>query len=58
MLKKYVGDKKSLEARSQDQGRTWDVQLFDRGRLTTYQDASLPEVEALARQNGMRLANG
>jgi hypothetical protein len=55
VLRKYVGDKKSLEARSDDKGRTWNVQLFDRGRLTTYRDASLPEVDALASKNGLRL---
>lgn len=55
MHRKYVGDKKSLEARSGDQGRTWSVQLFDRGRLTTFEHASLAEVDALANKNGLRL---
>lgn len=56
MYRKFVGDKRSIEARSADGGRTWKVQLFDRGRLTEYSRVTLAEVEALASKGGMRPA--
>lgn len=31
MIRKYTGDKKSIEARSNDNGRTWSVKLFEGG---------------------------
>ena len=55
MIKKWVGDKKSIEARSED-GRIWVGQLFEAGRLTKFSDATLKEVEDLAAQHGMRPA--
>jgi len=56
LLRKYRGDKKSIEARSEDGGRTWSVKLFDAGRLTEYARATLDEVDHLASKHGMRLA--
>ena len=55
MLRKYTGNKKSIEARSDD-GRIWIGKLFDSGRMTEFNDATLEEVEALAAKHGMRLA--
>jgi hypothetical protein len=54
VLKKFVGDKKSLEARSHD-GRIWEVELFDRGQTMKYVDVSPAELEQLARDKGMKL---
>ena len=54
MIRKFLGDKKSIEARSEDGGKTWTVKLFDAGRLSTYTHASLDEVTALATTKGMR----
>jgi hypothetical protein len=54
VLRKYLGDKKSIEARSKDGGRTWDVKLFNTGRLTEYTGGTLAEVEALAAEHGMK----
>ena len=55
MIRKYGGDKKSIEARSNDRGQTWSVKLFDTGRLTEYTGGSLAEVDALAAKHGMKL---
>jgi hypothetical protein len=55
MIRKYSGDKKSLEARSADNGRTWSVKLYDTGRLTEYSGGTLAEVDALAKKHGLRL---
>lgn len=57
MLRKFVGDKMSIEATSRD-GRLWEVQVFDRGHLTKYVDASEAEVNLMASQKGMRLVPG
>lgn len=54
MIRKYTGDKKSIEARSADNGRTWSVKLFDKGRLTEYSGGTLAEVEALAVEHRMK----
>lgn len=54
MIRKFQGDKKSIEARSDDGGKTWTVKLFDTGRLTTYTHATLDEVTQLATTKGMR----
>jgi hypothetical protein len=54
MIRKFAGDKKSIEARSEDGGKTWTVTLFDCGRETRYVDATLAEVQELATQQGMR----
>ncbi len=56
MIRKYDGDKKSIEARSDDKGRTWSVKLFDKGRLTEYSGGTLAEVDALAAKHGMKLS--
>jgi hypothetical protein len=55
MIRKYSGDKKSIEARSGDNGRTWSVKMFDAGRMTQYTGGSLAEVDALAAKHGMKL---
>lgn len=55
MIRKYQGDKKSIEARSNDNGRTWSVKLFDRGRLTEYSGGTVAEVDALATKHQMTL---
>ena len=56
MIRRYSGDKKSIEARSNDNGRTWSVKLFDTGRLTEYSGGSLAEVDALAAKHKLTLA--
>ena len=55
LLRTYTGDKKSIEARSNDRGRTWSVKLYDTGRLTEYTGGTLAEVDALAAKHGMKL---
>ena len=55
MIRRYSGDKKSIEARTTDNGRTWSVKLFDTGRLTEYSGGTLAEVDALAAKHGMKL---
>lgn len=55
MIRKYSGDKKSIEARSNDNGRTWSVKLYDSGRLTEYTGGTVAEVDALAAKHGMTL---
>jgi hypothetical protein len=57
VIRKYAGDKKSIEARSDDQGKTWSVKLFDTGRLTEYTGGTLAEVDALAAKHGMKLTS-
>lgn len=54
MIRKFSGNKKSIEARSADNGKTWSVKLFDTGRLTEYSGGTLAEVEALAAKHGMK----
>jgi len=58
MLRKYVGDKKSIEARSEDGGKTWKGKLFDAGRLTNFTHASLKEVDDLAAKHHMNHVPG
>ena len=55
MIRRYNGDKKSIEARSADNGRTWSVKLFDSGRLTEYSGGTVAEVDALAAKHQMTL---
>ena len=55
MIRRYSGDKKSIEARSNDNGRTWSVKLFDTGRLTEYSGGTLAEVDALASKHRMTI---
>ena len=55
MIRRYSGNKKSIEARSADNGRTWSVKFFDTGRVTEYSGGSLAEVDALATKNGLKL---
>ena len=54
MIRKYQGDKKSIDARSDD-GKIWEGELFEAGRETRFSDATLEEVEELAAKHGMRL---
>jgi len=56
MLRKYTGNKKSIEARSND-GTTWEGVFFDSGRETKFTQASLKEVDDLAAKEGMRLVD-
>ncbi len=55
MIRKYSGDKKSIEARSGDNGKSWSVKFFDTGRLTEYSGGTLAEVDALATKHKMKL---
>lgn len=55
MIRKYSGDKKSIEARTTDNGKTWSVKLFDTGRLTEYTGGTTAEVDALATKHRMKL---
>ena len=55
MIRRYSGDKKSIEARTNDNGRTWSVKLFDNGRLTEYTGGTLAEVDALAAKHKLTL---
>lgn len=55
MIRRYSGDKKSIEARSTDNGRTWSVKFFDCGRLTQYSGGTLAEVDALAAKQALKL---
>lgn len=54
MIRKYIGDKKSIEARSADNGKTWSVKMFDTGRVTEYTGGTLAEVDALAAKHKMK----
>lgn len=55
MIRRYTGNKKSIEARSADNGRTWSVKLFDTGRVTEYSGGTQAEVDDLAKKHGMTL---
>jgi hypothetical protein len=55
MTRRYSGDKRSIEARTDDNGRTWSVKLFEDGRLTEYTGGTLAEVDALALKHKMTL---
>jgi len=55
MIRKYSGDKKSIEARTTDNGKTWSVKFFDTGRLTQFTGGSLAEVDALAAKHQLKL---
>jgi hypothetical protein len=55
MIRRYSGNKKSMEARTNDHGRTWSVKLFDTGRLTSYSGGTLAEVDALAAKHQLTL---
>ncbi len=53
MMKKFVGDRSSIEATSTD-GRRWSVQHFDRGHLTTYPTFTEAELENLVTRQRMK----
>ena len=54
MIRKYVGDKKSIEARCDPSGKIWEGKLFEGGRVTKFSNASLAEVDDLAAKHAMR----
>jgi IS4 transposase len=56
MIRKFLGNKKSLEATLDDNGQTWTVELFENGSMVRYLDATAKEVEELAAKHGMRPA--
>jgi hypothetical protein len=55
MIRKYIGDKASIEARCDAAGKIWEGKLFEGGRVTKFSNASLAEVDDLAAKKGMRL---
>lgn len=55
MIRRYSGDKKSIEARTTDNGKTWTAKLFDSGRMTEYTGGTLAELDALAAKHNMKL---
>jgi hypothetical protein len=55
MVRRYSGNKRSIEARSTDNGKTWSVKLFDSGRLTQFSGGSTAELDALAVKHQMTL---
>jgi hypothetical protein len=55
MIRRYSGDKKSIEARSADNGKTWSVKLYDTGRCTEFTGGTVAEVDALAAKHKMKL---
>jgi len=57
VIRKYSGDRKSIEARTTDNGKTWSVKLYDTGRLTTYSGGTTAEVDALAAKHQMKLVS-
>ncbi len=57
MMCKFVGDKMSIEARSEDDGRTWEVHLYDRGHLTKYRAATRADLDKLVADRRMRPAS-
>lgn len=58
MIRKFVGDKLSIEATSDDAGRRWEVHLYDRGQLTKYKDATQADLDKLVADRRMRPATG
>ena len=55
MIRKFVGDKSSIEATSTD-GRRWAVLHYDRGHLTSYPAYSDDELAKLVSQQRMKPA--
>lgn len=55
MFRKFTGDKMSIEARSDD-GKRWELQVFDRGHVTKYTDATEAELMAIVAKKGMKPA--
>jgi hypothetical protein len=53
-MRKFVGDKSSIEARTDD-GKRWNMTVFDRGHVTKYEDATEAEVNDLAAKKHMKL---
>ncbi len=57
MMRKFIGDKMSIEARSDDDGRSWEVHLYDRGQLTRYKEATQADLDKLVADRRMRPAS-
>ena len=57
MMRKFLGDKMSIEARSDDAGRSWEVHLYDRGHLTKYKEATQADLDKLVADRRMRPAS-
>ncbi len=55
MIRKYIGDKRSIEARCDPSGKIWEGKLFEGGRVTKFSNASLAEVDDLAAKKGMHI---
>lgn len=53
LVRRFIGDRRSLEARSVD-GRLWSVVLCDRGRLLRNPRATTAQVERLVAERGMQ----
>lgn len=56
VMRKFVGDKMSIEASSTDGGRKWSVLLYDRGHLTTYANSTEQDLNKLVASKQMRPA--
>ena len=57
MLRKFVGDKMSIQATSRD-GRRWEIQFFHRGLLTRFHHASETELNEMVAKRRLRLVPG
>jgi hypothetical protein len=55
MMRKFVGDKSSIEATSTD-GRKWSVLHYDRGHLTSYPTYTQADLDKLVSTQRMKPA--
>jgi hypothetical protein len=53
MILKFIGDKMSIEARSND-GKIFEITFHDRGHVTKYVDATEAEVRQLAAEKNLK----
>lgn len=53
LVRRFIGDRRSLEAKSVD-GRFWNVVLCDRGRQLKLPRATTSQVERLVAERGMQ----
>lgn len=53
LVRRFIGDRRSLEARSAD-GRFWSVVLCDRGRQLKLTRATASQVERLVTERNMQ----
>jgi hypothetical protein len=56
-MRKYLGDQKSIQARSRNGGQTWEGELYENTRVVKFTDATQEEVDELAAEHGMRLVS-